>query len=210
MADDSQRIAWGTALRSNLEQLKSLHSIVGERLARQQVLDEALSSALERLGKERTDETTALNTLANASEDAIRRARLVAVKLEAAFLEAKVPEETYRAAQSAAFPRGVSSIGATPAQRVEALDRIVAALEEHKDADPSGELATLARDGAQAIRDANEGAKRDQAESREAGEQLARARHQWEEGYLATKDIVSGLLREADRLGELSQLFPDA
>ena len=209
MADDHQRIEWSAALRANLAQLMDLHAIVEERSERLAVVESALESAAARVERERSEEGQALSSLSEASEDAVRRARLVGVKMEAAFLEGNVPEDVYRAALSAAFPRGPQSIGSTPAERLEALERIVAALTEHGDADPDGSLVELARGGAQAIRDANEEAKREQAESREANEALASARHDLDESYQATREILTGLLREAGRLGELRDVFPD-
>lgn len=208
-ATDHQRVEWSAALRANLSQITDLHAIVGERVARMQAVESALEAAVKRVERERSEEGDALGALASASEDAVRRARLVGVKLEAAFLEGRVKEDVYRAALSAAFPRGPQSIGTTPAQRLEALERIVSALTEHGGADPSGELVELARAGAQAIRDANESAKREQAEAREANDALAKARHEFDEAYTATREIVSGLLRDAGRLGELRDIFPD-
>jgi hypothetical protein len=207
--DDQQKIEWGAALRANLEQLTDLHSIVRERIDRLATSGGALESAMERVSAERSQEGDALGSLSSASEDAVRRARLVGVKLEAAFLEGRVKEETYRAALAAAFPRGPQSIGTTPAQRLEALERVVSALTEHGAAEPDGSLIEVARAGAQAIRDSNEHAKREQAESRDAADALTAARHDFDECYQATREIVSGLLRDAGRIGELRSLFPD-
>lgn len=206
---DHQRVEWSAALRANLEQLGDLHAIVGERVTRMQAVESALATALERVERERSEEGDALGTLAGAAEDAVRRARLIGVKLEAAFLEGRVKEDVYRAALAAAFPRGAQSIGTTPAHRLEALERIASALAEHGEADPDGALAELARAGAQTIKDANESAKREQAESREASDALAKARHDFDEAYQATREIVSGLLRDAGRLAELRDVFPD-
>lgn len=207
--DDHQRIEWGSALRANLRQLTDLHPIVEERIERLTSTQAALESAVTRVSQERSEEGEALGGLSGASEDAVRRARLVGVKLEAAFLEGRVKEDVYRAALEGAFPRGPQSIGSTPAQRLEALERIVAALSEHGEADPDGALIELARAGAQAIRDANERAKREQAESRDADQALTTARHDFDECYQATREIVTGLLRDARRLGELRDVFPD-
>ena len=207
--DDHQRLEWGAALRSNLEQETTLHGIVQERIDRMKELEDVLEGAVRRVSEEKSQEGDALGALSTASEDAVRRARLVGVKLEAAFLEGEVPEDTYRAALSAAFPKGPQSIGATPQQRLEALRRIVAALSEHGAADPSGKLGPLAQEGAEAIEAANDQAKREQAESREANEALSAARHGFDEGYQASKEIVGGLLRDAGRLTELRDLFPD-
>jgi hypothetical protein len=207
--DDHQRLEWSAALRSNLEQVIDLHGIVQERIDRQKTLQDALESAVKRVEQEKSQEGDALGALAAASEDAVRRARLVGVKLEAAFLEGEVPEDVYRAALAAAFPKGSQSIGTTPQQRLEALRRIVAALSEHAAADPSGTLGPLAQEGVSAIEDANAQAKREQAEAQEANDALAAARHDFDEGYQATKEIVGGLLRDAGRLNELRDLFPD-
>lgn len=207
--NDQQRVEWGAALRSNLEQLTGLHSIVKERIDRLADRQASLEIALKRVEQERSEEGDALGGLATASDDAVRRARLVGVKLEAASLEGRIPEDAYRAAVAAAFPKGPQAIGATPALRLEALERIIAALTEHSAADPDSSLITLARDGAQGIRDANEKAKREQADARDANEALANARHDFDETYQATREILSGLLRDAGRLGELRDVFPD-
>jgi hypothetical protein len=209
VSSDHQRVERSAAARANLEQLQTLHTIVGERIARLSVVESALESAVQRVERERSEEGDALGSLASAAEDAVRRARLIGVKLEAAFLEARVKEDVYRAALSAAFPRGAQSIGTTPAQRLEALERVDSALTEHSEADPDGALVELARAGAQAIKDANASAKREQAESREANDALAKARHDFDEAYQATCEIVTGLLRDANRLGELRDVFPD-
>lgn len=210
MADsDHQRVEHGAALRANLAQLTSLHVIVGERIAKLEVVEKALEEAVKRVERERSEEGDALGSLASASEDAVRRARLIGVKLEAAFLEGRVKEDVYRAALSAAFPRGAQSIGTTPAERLQALERVTSALTEHGAADPDGSLIELARAGAQAIKDANESAKREQAESREANDARALARHEFDQAYQATREIMSGLLRDAGRLGELRDVFPD-
>jgi hypothetical protein len=206
---DHQRIEWSRALRANLEQLTALHGIVQERIDRLKATEEALETASRRVAEERVQEGEALSALSSASEDAVRRARLVGVKLEARFLEGELGEELYKSALAAVFPRGAQSIGTTPAQRFDALERIVAGLAQHPDADPSGALGKLARDGADAIKKANDDAKREQLESREAADQLARAQHQFDEAYLATKEILSGILREAGRLPELLDIFPD-
>lgn len=206
---DHQRIEWSAALRANLEQLSDLHAIVSERSERLQRVATTLEEAVRRVERERSEEGDALGALAAASEDAVRRARLVGVKLEAAFLEGKIAEPAYRAALSAAFPKGAQSIGTTPAQRLEALERVVAALHEHAEADPEGALSEIAAGGVLGIKNANELAKREQAESREASDALAKARHELDEAYQATKEIVTGLLRDAGRLNELRDVFPD-
>lgn len=206
---DHQRVEWSAALRANLLQLRALHPIVEERIERLEAREAALDQALRRAEEERSQEGDALGALASAAEDAVRRARLVGVKLEAAFLEGEMPEDVYRAVLAEAFPRGAQSIGTTPAQRFDALERIASTLAERAEADPDGALAKLASDGAQAIKRANDDAKREQAESRDAGDLLAKARHDFDESYLATKEILSGLLREAGRLAELGDVFPD-
>lgn len=206
---EHQRVEWSAALRSNLEQITDLHSIVEERVERLKALEAALETALKRVEAEQSEESDALRQLSEASEDAVRRARLIGVKLEASFLEGDVKEEIYRAALGAAFPRGPQSLGTTPQQRLEALHRMVTALEEHSGADPEGKLSTLAAGGAEAIEAANDAAKREQQDSREANEALAKARHEFDEGYQATKEIIGGLLRDAGRLSELRDLFPD-
>ncbi len=206
---DVQRIDWSQALRANLEQLTDLHAIVQERIERMAAREDALESAARRVAEERAQEGDALSALSSAAEDAVRRARLVGVKLEARFLEGEIDEGTYRSALIAAFPHGAQSIGATPAQRFEALERIAAGLAQHLEADPDGALGKLAREGAQAIKQANDDAKREQVESREAAERLSRAQQELETAYQATKEILSGLLREAGRLGELRDVFPD-
>lgn len=207
--DDHQRVEWSAALRSNLEPLTDLHAIVGERVERLTTLEKELDRTAKTVEAEKREEGDALGSLAGASEDAVRRARLIGVKLEAAFLEGDVPEEVYRAALGAAFPSGPQSLGTTPQHRLEALTRIATALKEHAAADPDAKLSKLAAEGAKAIEAANQQAKREQAESRAASEALAKARHDFDEGYQATKEIVGGLLRDAGRLGELRDVFPD-
>lgn len=207
--NDHKRVEWSAALRTNLEQLTVLHAIIQDRIDRTKSCEEALEEALKRVEREETEEGDAMASLSSASEDAVRRARLVGVKLEAAFLEGEIQEETYRAVLAAAFPAGSQSIGGTPAARRDALERIVSALEQHGGADPGGKLATLASEGAKAIDDANLDAKREQEESRTAGDVLESARNDFDRAYLATKEILSGLLRDEQRLGELRDIFPD-
>jgi hypothetical protein len=209
MTDDHKRLAHAAALRSNLEPLATLHAIVPERIERLKERADALEAAVTRVEQEKSEEGDALSSLQAASEDAVRRARLVGVKLEAAFLEGQVPEETYRAALAAAFPQGGQSIGGTPQARLEALRGIVAAMHEHEAADPEGALGRLAEEGARAIEEANADAKREQAEAREANEALSEARAAFDRGYRATREIVTGLLREANRLDEIPDIFPD-
>ena len=151
---DHQRVEWSSALRSNLEQLTDLHSIVQDRMDRMEDIETRLGEALETVERERTEDSDALSQLSTASEDAVRRARLVGVKLEMAFLEGEIPEEAYRSALAAAFPAGSQSVGATPALRHEALKRIVSAMSQFAAADPDGKLGTLAQEGATAIESA--------------------------------------------------------
>ena len=206
---DHQRVEWSAALRANLEQLTDLHAIVQDRVDRIKGCEEELEGALKSVEKEKSEEGDALATLASASEDAVRRARLIGVKLEGAFLEGDIPEETYRAALAAAFPAGSQSVGGTPAARLEALKRIVSALGQHAEADPDGKLAALAKEGAEAIEGSNVDAKREQEETRAAAEALNAARDEFDRAYQATKEIVGGLLRDVNRLTELRDVFPD-
>jgi len=206
---DHQRVEWSAALRSNLEPLTDLHGIVQDRLARHQTLEDALTGALERVEQERSEDGTALDMLSTASEDAVRRARLVGVKLEMKFLENGISEEVYRAVLAGAFPAGSHSVGATPALRHEALQRIVTTLEEHPESDSDDALGTLAREGAAAIDAANQEAKREQEETQAAAEAVGSARVQFDRAYQATKEILSGLLRDVERLDELRDIFPD-
>ena len=206
---DHERVTWGAALSANLEALTELHPIVVEQVERLKEREVALEAASKAMERERSEEGDALGSLSSANDDAVRRARLIGVKLEAAFLESKIEDEVYRAALNAAFPRGPMSVGTAPAERYEALKAIVEAFARYPDADPSGELAALAAEGAAAIEAANANAKREQEESREANEALDAARHAFDRTYQATKEIVGGLLREAERLAELRDVFPD-
>lgn len=205
---DEQRIEWGAELCKRLEGAKSLHAIVGERIAKQQELDAALKASMERAGREATEETDALRALTEASEDAARRARLVAVKLEAAHLEGSIEADVYQKVIGASFPQGTGSIGAMPGDRFQALRRIAAALE----AIPEGvgaELGKLAADAAATLQTANDRAKKEAAERQAAHDDLGQARARWDDGWLATKEILSGLLRDAGRRQELPDYFPD-
>ncbi len=206
---DQQRVEWSSALRSNLEPLTDLHGIVQDRLDRHDALERDLTEALERVERERTEDGEALGMLSAASEDAVRRARLVGVKLEMRFLENAITEEVYRSVLAGAFPAGAHSVGATPALRYEALGRIVSALGQHAEADPDGSLVTLAREGAEAIEAANLAAKREQAETQAAADAVSAARVAFDRAYQATKEILSGLLRDVERLDELRDIFPD-
>lgn len=206
---DHQRVEWSAALRSNLEPLTELHGIVQDRIDRMAAIEERVAETLATVERERTEDSDALSQLSKASEDAVRRARLVGVKLEMAFLEGQIPEEAYRSALAAAFPAGSQSVGATPALRHEALKRIVAAMSQFGAADPDGALGTLAQEGAKAIEDANAAAKREQEETQAAQEALSAARVEFDRAYQATKEIMSGLLRDVGRLDELRDVFPD-
>jgi len=207
--DDHQRLEWSAALRSNLEQITDLHGIVQDRIERHEAVERELSEALSLVERERDEDNDALGALAEASEDAVRRARLVGVKMEMAFLEGDVPEDVYRAALAAAYPAGSQSVGTTPAQRYEALKRIETALETHAGADADGALRTLAREGAATLEEANLAAKREQEETQQAGQRLSDARGAFDRAYQASKEIVGGLLRDAQRLAELHDVFPD-
>jgi hypothetical protein len=206
---DHQRVEWSAALRANLEQLVDLHAIVQERVDKIAACEKRLTEALERIEREKNEESEALTALSTASDDAVRRARLIGVKLEASFLENEISEDVYRAALAAAFPHGGQSIGTTPQQRLEALQRIMSAFVHHDAADPGGKLGTLAQQGAEAIKEANQQAKVEQQEAKEAADQLAVARQDFDQCYQATKEIVGGLLRDERRLDELRDVFPD-
>ena len=206
---DHQRVEWSAALRSNLEPLTDLHGIVQDRLDRHDALETTLTEALETVERERTEDSDALSMLSAASEDAVRRARLVGVKLEMRFLENAITDEAYRSVLAGAFPAGVHSVGATPALRHEALLRIVGALGQHSEADPDDELGAIAREGADAIDAANNEAKREREQTQAAADAVSVARIEFDRAYQATKEILSGLLRDAERLGELRDIFPD-
>jgi len=206
---DHQRVEWSAALCSNLEQLTDLHGIVQDRLDRHDALQKRLAEALEKVEQERSEDGNALSALSTASEDAVRRARLVGVKLEMAFLEGTIEEEPYRSVLAAAYPAGSQSVGTTPAARLDALERIVAALAQYDAADPEGDLGVLAHEGARAIEQANQEAKREQEETEAAAEELSNARVVFDRAYQASKEIVSGLLRDVGRLDELRDIFPD-
>ncbi len=206
---DDLRLSWGEALREALGGLSDLHSIVAERTERQKRLDETLAQAAERVGREETEESDALEALQKASEDALRRARLVALKLETAKLEAGLEHDVFNAVMNAAYPRGVGQIGGSAGERHRALEHIAGALVEHPDVDGDGALRKLATEGMQMLTDANEAAKKEAAEKKEAHEQLIEARTAWDDGYEATKNILSGILLDAGRREELPDVFPD-
>lgn len=206
---DERRLAWGETLRHRLAAADDMHMILEERADAQEQLDQALSAAVDRVGQEKTQESEALAELEKASEDAGRRARLVAVKLESAQLEGQIDTETYNAVMAAAFPQGAQTIPPQPRDRHDALARIVSALEQHPDADPKSELRQSTTQGQKALEQANERAKKEQSEHKAAHDALEQARHAWDEGYLATKEIVSGVLRSEGRREELPRFFPD-
>lgn len=206
---DEVRLAWGAAVRDKLEALRPLHSIVGERITRQANVDETLRAAGVRAGSEAMAKSAALKTLADASEDAVKRAKLVALKLETAHLEGQLTTETYQALVAAAFAQAPGLIGATPGDRFQALNRIVAALATVPDADKGGVLAKSAEAGAKALEAANDAAKKEAVDETDALDKLSQARTAWDDAYGATKDIVAGLLREAGRRGEHTAIFPD-
>jgi hypothetical protein len=206
---DQQRLSWGKTLRERLEAERSLHAIVGERIARMETLDAQLGEALSRVNQESSEESEALTSLTTASDETARKLRLVAIKLEQAHLEGSVAPDLYRTAMGAAFPQGSGVIGGTPADRYAAARRVTASLEQHGAIDPDGSLAAIVREAAGDLEAKNVAAKKEAAERHVAHESLGRARHAWDEGYLATKEIVTGLLRDAARLGDLRALFPD-
>lgn len=206
---DQQRLHWGEVLRERLKALAGLHGIVGERIAKQETLDARLREALDRVGRDSNDENDALTALETASGEAAKKLRLVGLRLEEAHLEGRLPEEPYRAAMAAAFPQGTGVIGGGPGDRYAAARRIAAALAEHTAVDPEGKLAALAAEAASELEARNAAAKQEAAERQEAHETLGRARVAWDDCYLATKEIVSGLLRDAGRHAELRGVFPD-
>ena len=207
---DEQRISMGAALADRLDALKELHAIVAERIARQRTIDETLRAAVERAGSEAAQESAALRALSDASEDAVKRGRLIALKLETAQLEGQLSQESYQALIAAAFPAGLGVVGATPGDRFQALRRIAAALEKTEDADKGGLLRQSAEGGATALEKANADAKREGQDKSDALDKLGQARVAWDDTYAATRDILSGLLREAGRLKEHAAIFPDA
>ena len=150
----------------------------------------------------------ALGALGEASEGAVKKARLIGLKLETAALEGAIPEALYRETLARLFPRGPQSLGQTPRERVEAM-RVAHMTLEGSEADPSGELAALAQAAVDAIESANASAKQNAVGKEEAAASLVMARASFDRGYRATKEILSGLLRDAERLAELSDIFPD-
>lgn len=206
---DEQRLQWGAQARERLAAMKGLHAIVGERVAKQVELDGALRGAIERAGREALEESAARKALADATEDAGRRAKLIALKLETAQLEEQIPVDVYRTVVAAAFPGGVSAIGLQPGERRDAMQRIAKALEEAPAADPGGTLRKSAQNGLGALEDANAATKKEAADKTGALSALAEARTKWDEGYTASKEIVSGLLRDLGRRAELGGLFVD-
>lgn len=206
---DQQRLQWGEIVRERLKALAGLHGIVAERIAKQEAVDARLREALDRVGRDSSDENDALSALETASAEAAKKLRLVGLRLEEAHLEGRVPDEPYRAAMAAAFPQGTGIVGGNPGDRYAAARRIAATLAEHTAVDPEGKLAALAAEAASELETRNTAAKKEAAERQDAHEALGHARVAWDEGYLATKEIVSGLLRDAGRHAELRGVFPD-
>lgn len=206
---DDNRLAWGKHLRESLPAIGALDDIVARRVERQAALDEALGAARDAAAKEQAEVSESVAALNAAADDSGRVLRLIAVKLEALWLEQLIPEAAFRKAGAAAFPGGPQSIPAHAKERHTALARIATALAEHTEADPGGALAKLAGDTAASLVAANDAAKKESEEAREAQAKLEEARNAWDEGYLATKEIIGGLLRDAGRRAELSALFAD-
>jgi hypothetical protein len=206
---DEQRLQWGAQTRERLETVRELHSIVGERITKQAALDEGLRTAIETAGREALEESTARKSLADAVDDALRRAKLIALKLETAQLEGQVAVEAFRTVMAGAFPGGVGAIGPQAIDRRNALLRIGKAIEETPAADPSGTLRQSAQNGVQALEDTNAATKKEEADKTGALQALAETRTRWDEGYTASREILSGLLRDVGRRAELGGLFVD-
>jgi len=206
---DEQRTQHGAHARDHLEAVRDLHAIVGERITKQTELDDGLRAAIERAGQEAQEESEARKSLSDANEDAGRRAKLIALKLETAQLEGQIPAELYRTVIAAAFPGGPAAIGLQPGERFNALQRIHQALEANAAADPGSTLRQSAQNGAKTLEDANAATKKEEADKHGALQALADARIRWDEGYAATKEILSGLLRDVGRRSELGGLFID-
>lgn len=206
---DEKRLAWGQALRESLQGVKGLHAIVQERIDKQEKLDARLSEALQQVNRESAQENETLGALTAASEETAKKLRLIAIKLEQAHLESNVDEEAYRAAMAAAFPQGTGVVGGTPGDRHAAAQRVARVLAEHNAVDADGSLAGMAREQMADLERRNEAAKKEAAGKQQAHEQLGQARVAWDDGYQATKEIVSGLLRDVGRYAELTSIFPD-
>jgi len=206
---DAQRLSWGSLARERLTGLTSLHGIVSERVAKQESADEALRQSVERAGREATEESEALSTLKQASEEAARKAKLVALKIETQHLEGALSAEALASAMTAAFPSGAGAVGAHPGERYNGLRRVGSVLEAKPELDRDGDLRRLVSEAARTLEVANEAAKKEAAERHEAYKALDEARARWDECYLATKEIVSGLLRDAGRRGEMAAFFGD-
>lgn len=206
---DETRLSWGKLLRERLAGVTDLHAIVAERIAKQETLEAGLKAALDRVAEASSDEGDALAALTAASEDAARKLRLVGLKLEEAHLEGRVDDETYRAVVAAAFPRGTGTARGTPADRYNLAKRVATALREHSAVDPDGSLLKIVEGAVAELESCNAAAKQEAAARQQAHEALGRARVTWDDGYLATKEIVSGLLRDAGRHSELRKIFPD-
>ena len=206
---DEKRLAWGRALTETLRSATQLHAIVQERIDKQEKLNERLATALAHVNQESAQENETLSALTAASEDTAKKLRLIAIKLEQAHLEGKVEDEPYRAAMTTAYPQGTGVVGGTPGDRHAAAQRVLQALTEHASIDPDGELGKIAKEQMAELERRNEAAKKEAAEKQQAHEQLGQARVAWDEGYQATKEILSGLLRDVGRHAELPSLFPD-
>jgi len=206
---DEQRFAWGAEVRERLRFFKKLHPIVEERIARQERLDASLREALQRA--ESNDTIVALSKLTDAIQDAARRGRLIAVKLESAYLEGRIREDAYHAVVAAAFPAGTTAWGDTAVTRINTLVTVANALEQHRaDVDSDGALHALAREGADQLASSMKGVQADSESRHQAHSTMVKvARDEWDEGYFATKEIVAGVLRDAGRRGELLNIFPD-
>lgn len=206
---DDQRPQLGAQARERLETVRDLHPIVGERIAKLTALDEVLRTATELSKQKELDEVAARKALNDASEDAARRSRLISLKLETAQLEGQIPLDAYRAALAAAFPVGAAAVGVLAGERHASMQRIAKALEETPTADPSGTLRQSALNGAKALEDANNATKTEAVDKATALQALSEARARWDEGYTATKEILSGLLRDVGRRAELGGLFSE-
>ncbi len=206
---DQDRLTWGPALSQRLAPVSDLHAIVAERGARQAELSSALAEAEKRIDREASEEGAALDRLTQASEDAERILRLVALKLETAHLEGEVADDAFRAFMGAAFPHGAGATGSTPGDRYQAIKRVSDALAANAELGTRESLAEKAAESVKALESANEEAKREAGEKRAASEALSEARAKWDDAWIATKEILSGLLRDAGRRDELPSYFPD-
>jgi hypothetical protein len=205
---DEQRLTWGPELREKLKLIVDLHPIVEERAHKQEKLDASLREALHRADSNESME--ALSRAAEAIKDAARRARLIAVKLETQYLEGSISGEAYHSVMSAAFPSGTQQFGETAVTRLDILRHVVAALVRHREVDPDGALRFIAEEGAQRLAELTADVGRNPEMRQQAHGALVKvARSEWDAGYTATKEIISGVLRDAGRRGELAKIFPD-